>query len=285
MASDRVIRAMTDDGAFRLIAAVTSATAREAIAAQGVDGAPVVTVAELLTGAILVRETTAPGRRVQLVLRYQGGGTVVADSLPDGRSRALVTAAAVPGGGFAGDAVLQVNYTLPNGALHQGLIDVVADAGVSTALMRYMHQSEQTTSMVVVEALVDRGGIRASGGYLVQLLPEATPETIAAMTERLTAFERIDVLREPAPAAAGIVAALFAGIPHTLLADSELMFGCTCSEERVLAGILSLPGADVKEMADAAQALEVKCDACGRRYEIDPATLRALAMRPTGAKD
>jgi molecular chaperone Hsp33 len=82
-----------------------------------------------------------------------------------------------------------------------------------------------------------------------------------------------------------MVEALFAGFPHTQLADSPLEFGCTCSEERVLAGILSLPNADVKDMAEAAQPLEVRCDACGRRYEIDPTTVQALARRPGGAKD
>lgn len=287
MSSDRVVRAMTDDGAFRLIAAVTTATARGAMSAQGIDGPLAGRLAELLTGAILVRETTAPGRRVQLVLRYAGGGTLVADSLPTGMSRGLVTAVVEkPGGGFGGDAILQVNYTLPSGALHQGLIDVPEQADVSSALMRYMHQSEQTVSMVVVEALVDDDGLRAAGGYLVQLLPEASHDTIQAMTTRLEGHEQIAALRDEAPSPDAMLGTLFDGFPHTRLADSGLAFGCTCSEERVLAGIISLPDADVKDMADAGQVLEVRCDACGRRYEVTPETLRALAMRPQGtAKD
>jgi molecular chaperone Hsp33 len=285
--SDRVVRAMTDDGAFRLIAAVTTSTARGAMAAQGIAGPLAGRLAELLTGAILVRETTAPGRRVQLVMRYQAGGTLVADSLPTGMSRGLVTEAAeADERGFGGDAILQVNYTLPNGALHQGLIDVPAGADVSSALMRYLHQSEQTVSMVVVEALLDDGELRAAGGYLVQLLPEASRDGIEAMTTRLEGFEQIAALRGEAPSPDQMLGALFDGLPHTRLADSSLAFGCTCSEERVLAGILSLPSDDIREMADAAQAIDVRCDACGRRYEVEPATLRALSMRPhNAAKD
>jgi molecular chaperone Hsp33 len=273
---------MTNDGAFRLIAAVTTATARDAIAAQGVVGPLAGRLAELLTGAILVRETTAPGRRVQLVLRYADGGTLVADSLPEGLSRGLATPNDVVGGGFAGDAVLQVNYTLPNGSLHQGVIDVPAAADVSSALMRYMHQSEQTVSMVVVEAVVEGGGLRAAGGYLVQLLPEAEKPIIDAMTARLESFERLDVLRDAEPSPDAIVDALFAGFPSTRLAESPLAFGCTCTEERVLAGIISLPVEDLKEMADAQQDIEVKCDACGRRYEVTAETLGALALRREG---
>lgn len=280
MSSDRVVRAMTDDGAFRLIAAVTTATARGAIEAQGALGPLGARLAELLTGAILVRETTAPGRRVQLVLRYGGGGSLIADSLPTGVSRGLVNRVAeAHGGGFLGDAILQVNYTLPNGSLHQGLIDVPSGADVSSALMRYMHQSEQTVSMVVVEALVDGDEVTAAGGYLVQLLPEASPATIEAMTARLATAERIAALRDDAPSPDDMLGALFGGFPHTRLADSRLEFGCTCSEERVLAGIMSLPDDDIREMADAAQTLDVRCDACGRSYQIDATMVRALAMR------
>jgi molecular chaperone Hsp33 len=271
---------MTNDGSFRLIVAVTTATAQGATSAQDVGGLLAIRLSELLTGAVLVRETTAPGRRVQLVLRYAAGGSLVADSLPSGVSRGLVNAAPEDGG-FGGPAILQVNYTLPNGSLHQGVIDVPGGATISSALMRYMHHSEQTVSMIVVEALLgDDGEPRAVGGYLVQLLPEATKETIAAMTTHLERFERIDGLREAEPSVDAIVDALFAGVEFTRLADSPLEFGCTCSEERVLAGIMSLPNDDVKDMADAAQQLEVRCDACGRRYEVEPETLRALAMRP-----
>jgi molecular chaperone Hsp33 len=285
---DRVVRAMLNDGAFRVIAAITTATARGAIEAQGIVGPVGGRLAELLTGAIIIRETTAPGRRVQLVMRHTSGGTLVADSLPTGVSRGLVTAVPESGGaGFSGDAILQVNYTLLTGALHQGVVDVPSGADVSSTLMRYMHQSEQTVSMVVVEALLEDDRLVASGGYLVQLLPEATPTVIDAMTERLASLEHIGpVLASAEPSPNALIETLFAGFEHTELADSALEFGCTCSEERVLAGIISLPHEDVREMADTSEPVEVRCDACGRRYEIEPATLRALSLRREGeAKD
>lgn len=284
MSADRVVRAMTNDGAFRVIAAITTATAQGAIAAQATAGALAGRLAELLTGAILVRETTAPGRRVQLVLRYQAGGSLIADSLPTGQSRGLITSppeATVSG--LAGNAILQVNYTLTTGALHQGVIDVPEGADMSGALMRYLHQSEQTVSMVVVESLIAGDQLVASGGYLVQLLPEASRDVIEAMTARLTNLERIgEILAGAQPSADQLIDALCGGFEHTRLAESVLAFGCTCSEDRLIAGIMSLPEAEVHELASAAEPLDVRCDACGRHYALSPATLRALAMRPRG---
>jgi molecular chaperone Hsp33 len=280
---DQVIRAMTDDGAFRVIAAVTTETARGAMAAQGASGELALRLAELITGAVLVRETTAPGRRVQMVMRDRGGGTLVADSLPDGMNRGLVNLGNTePGGRFGGDAVLQVNYTLPTGALHQGVVGVPAGADVSTALMTYMHESEQTVSMVVVEALGAGDHLHAAGGFLVQVLPEAEREAVEAMTTRLASLERITPILAGSPgrtagSAETLLAAVLDGFSHSRLAAGDLRFGCTCSEERVLHSLASLPEADVTSMVDAGAPLEVRCDACGAVYMIATDALRAAA--------
>src|SRR6266511_2418355 len=81
--ADSVLRAMTDDGAFRVITARTTETVRGAIEAQGAAGETARTFGELITGAILYRETMAPQLRVQGVLKGSSGtGSLVADSHP-----------------------------------------------------------------------------------------------------------------------------------------------------------------------------------------------------------
>src|SRR5438105_3927008 len=87
---DQVVRLMTMDGAFRLIAAVTTETARGALAAQAAGDELGLRLAELMTSAVLVRETTQPSRRVQLVWQDRRGSSLVADALPDGLNRGLV---------------------------------------------------------------------------------------------------------------------------------------------------------------------------------------------------
>ena len=62
---------MTSDGAFRVIAAITTETAAQAARTQGLSGASALRLAELITGAVLLRETTQPGRRVQ-ILEFRG---------------------------------------------------------------------------------------------------------------------------------------------------------------------------------------------------------------------
>lgn len=280
--TDRVVRLMTMDGAFRLMAAVTTDTARGALGAQSTGDALGLRLAELITSAILVRETTQPSRRVQMVWRDRRGRSLVADALPDGVNRGMVNPGEERAVAEDDDHVLSVNYTLPNGELHQGLISASGRDDMGTTLMRYFKQSEQITAMVAVGAVSGPGGVRVAGGYVVQLLPEATPEVIEAMMARLGELESIEELLVGRGAtAADLAATVFAGFEHAELASSPLRFGCTCSETRVMLSILTLPDEDIRAIIDG-DPLQVRCDACGASYVIDPDAVRAFRDQRRG---
>lgn len=271
---DCVVRAMTMDGAFRSIAAVVTDTARAALASQSTGDELGLRLAELLAAAVLVRETTQPSRRVQLVWRDARGGSLVADALPDGQCRGLVNPGEATEVLTDGEHRLLVNYTLLNGALHQGVVSVPEGDDIATAIMRYFKQSEQIVAMVAISALPGPGGVRAVGGYVVQLLPEATREVIDAMTDHLGNLEPIATLIEGrGRTGAELSELVFTGFPAAHLATSPVQFGCTCSEVRVMTSILTLPDAEVDAMLTG-DPLEVRCDACGRQYVITPDALR-----------
>ena len=121
---DSVLRAMTDDGAFRVITVRTTNTVRGAIAAQRGTGRTARYFGDLLTGAILFRETMAPQLRVQgIVKASKGRGSLVADSHPSGMTRGLIQ---LPRGATELDlgagTVMQVMRTLPNGRIIQGVV-------------------------------------------------------------------------------------------------------------------------------------------------------------------
>ena len=148
--ADRVIRAMTDDGAFRIIAVRTSNTVTEASTAQSVStNSNKVIFGELLTSAVLYRETMAPSLRVQCIVQNRDGAPqLLADSHPDGWVRGLFQPEARTGGKALNDHLLQMMRTLPNGELHRGIVEVGQEGNLSTAFERYMQRSEQITSMV-----------------------------------------------------------------------------------------------------------------------------------------
>ncbi|WP_437485253.1 Hsp33 family molecular chaperone HslO [Sorangium sp. So ce1014] len=284
--SDSVVRAITMDGAFRVITALTTETVRGAIAVQTATGATAQRLGELITGAILVREAMAPNLRVQAIVKGAAGhGSLVADSHPDGTSRGLVNlgkgaanakkSAVEIGAG----SLLQVMRTLPNGMLHQGVVEVPAEGGISGGLMAYMQESEQVVSMIAVATLIGEDGVGTSGGYLVQLLPEVERGPLMVMTERLKDFERLDdVLAQEGASADVLLEELLHGMPFSRLDDSPLSFSCRCSELRVMTTLASLPRSDIEEMVEDGKVLDIRCDYCGKDYQVSPSQLRSLLM-------
>src|SRR5262245_32715894 len=117
---------MTDDGAFRVITARTTQTVRGVLASQSATGKTARAFGDLITGAILFRETMAPELRVQGVLRGAGNsGSLVADSHPSGKTRGLVQMSSGSTEiGLESGAVIQMMRTLPNGRINQGVVEV-----------------------------------------------------------------------------------------------------------------------------------------------------------------
>lgn len=276
--SDTALRALTDDGAFRVMAVQTTETVRGAIAAQRVHGHVARLFAEMLTGSILVRETMSPDLRVQGILQGgDGKSRIVADVHPGGDTRGLVQLAKGKTDiVLDSDARLQMMRTLHDGSLHQGVV-AVPKGGVGAALMQYMQASEQVTCVIAVGCVMSENNVLAAGGYIVQLLPELAEGPLALMTERLSAFERIDsLLARGAAAPQTLLDELLYGIPYARVGEAPLRFHCPCSEARVAASLATLPRPDVESLLLAGQVLEIQCDYCGREYRIAPETLRGL---------
>lgn len=276
-ATDSVLRAMTDDGAFRVITARTTETVRGAIAAQGAKGEVARHFGELITGAILVRETMAPNLRVQGILKSaSGNGMLVADSHPDGTARGLVNFGKAAGTiEVKKGAILQMMRTMPKGSIHQGVIELPSDS-VSAGLMAYMQDSEQVVSTIGVATVIEDDQVIAAGGYIVQLLPEVERGPLMIMTERLDAFPKLEEVLKNGASPGTLMDEILYGMAFTRLAESSLAFGCQCSQLRVVSTLATLPRADIEELANAGEALDIRCDYCGKDYQVHPAQLRSL---------
>ncbi|MDQ2645409.1 MAG: Hsp33 family molecular chaperone HslO [Myxococcota bacterium] len=278
-ARDSVLRAMTDDGAFRVITASTTNTVRGAVQAQRTGGETARTFGDLITGSILFRETMAPELRVQGILRgSNGSGSLVADSHPSGQTRGLIQLKegqkqiALEQG-----AVIQMMRTLPSGRINQGVVEVPIEGGVSRALMAYMQVSEQVVSMIAVATLLDGDEVLAAGGYMVQLLPEVGRGPLAIMTERLREFESIDAqIGDTEFTPAWLLDQLLYGMPFTRLEENHVDYGCWCDELRVMSALATLNHADIEHLLSTNEVLEISCEYCHREYRIQPARLQGL---------
>jgi molecular chaperone Hsp33 len=279
--TDHILRAMTDDGAFRVMTLRATETVQAVIDAQGVRGATANALGEAVLAAVLVRETMAPGQRVQVHYADPAGGRVIGDSHRDGRTRGLAQVQdAVLGAVLRSGGLLEVYRILRAGHGHQGVIETSDDGGLTDALGRYFLQSEQVTTMLglaVVLEDADDARVRAAGGYVVQLLPEISEPPLLRMRARVDALGSLEDLLDRIDAdPAQLMARIVGTEVHTQLADSVVEFGCQCSKQRVVASIATLGREDLADLLHRGEVLAVKCDYCGTLYEAGPEDYRAL---------
>lgn len=277
--SDTVLRAITDDGAFRVITADTTGTVRGAIAAQTATGETARHFGDLVTASILFRETMAPNLRVQAIIKGSSqSGSLIADSHPSGNTRGLIQLGREakeielgPG------AVLQLMRTLPNGRINQGVVEVPQQGGISQSLMAYMQTSEQVFSMLAVGTIFEGEQVVSAGGYMVQLLPEVGRGPLTVMTERLRDFESIDPQLESSLfTPSWLLDELLYGMPFTRLEESSVRYECWCDELRVVSALASLNRSDLEHLLSTNEVLEIACEYCKRDFRIAPARLRGL---------
>jgi molecular chaperone Hsp33 len=277
--TDSVLRAITDDGAFRVITARTTNTVRGAIEAQNATGQTARYFGDLLTASILFRETMAPNLRVQGIIKGSGGtGSLVADSHPSGQTRGLIQLKGESKQIELGQgAVLQLMRTLASGRINQGVVEVPQQGGISQSLMAYMQSSEQVFSMLALGTVFDGDQVVSAGGYMVQLLPEVGRGPLMVMTERLRDFETIDLQLASAQfTPTWLLDELLFGMPFTRLEESPVRFECWCDELRVVSALASLSRSDLEHLLSTNEVLEIACEYCKRDFRIAPARLRGL---------
>jgi molecular chaperone Hsp33 len=275
---DPVLRAVTNDGAFRVIVADTTHTSLGAVEAQACDGPGARALSQLLTSAILFREAMAPDLRVQIIVNgCNDSGALVADSAPEGLTRGLLqrSVSGAPLQVGPGSRI-QLIRTLTTGQINQGVVELTT-ASIADAVMLYMHHSEQVVTMVGLGTQFDGDKLVHAGGYMVQALPEAKSGPMMLMSERLADFVSIDkFVGDASFTPKWLMDELLYGMPFTVTAQSTACFSCWCSEARLLGALSTLDRKEIEAMVADANPVDIGCDYCGKHYQIAPSKLSGL---------
>jgi molecular chaperone Hsp33 len=73
-----------------------------------------------------------------------------------------------------------------------------------------------------------------------------------------------------------LLSSLLDGFDHTILAASDVHFGCLCTPSRMLGAVASLGREDIEDIVNHGAPLEITCDYCTSVYELAPSQLKGL---------
>ena len=141
----------------------------------------------------------------------------------------------------------------------------------------YFTESEQTPSAVSVGVLVGLNGeVLASGGFIVQVMPGCTEETISIIEENLNKIKPVSELIQDGNNGRDILRLIVGSNDFVIHKTAPVKFGCTCSKEKFSKGIKSLGYTTVKKILDEDHGLTATCQYCHQAYTFTEEELTEL---------
>ncbi|MTI49531.1 MAG: Hsp33 family molecular chaperone HslO [Firmicutes bacterium] len=286
---DYVIRALDKDKAIRVFVATTTNMVESARRIHNTTPVATAALGRTLTGAG-VMGLMLKGEKHKISIQIKGDGplkTVLAVANSKGQVK-----------GYVGDP----NVDLPlksNGKLDvgnavgkNGRMIIIRDLGlrepyigqsklisgeIAEDLTYYFASSEQQPSAVALGVLVAKDlSVRASGGYIVQILPNISEEKLKRLEEILNNAEPISKLIDEGNNPEEILEKVFGEFEMEIKEKYDINLTCDCSKERLESALISLGEKELREIIEEDGQAEVSCHFCNTSYNFNIEELNKL---------
>jgi len=145
----------------------------------------------------------------------------------------------------------------------------------------YFTTSEQTNSSVGLGVLVNPDqSIQTSGGYILQLMPGVTEETIAEIETMISNLKPITTLYEAGETPETLFERLSKNT-GVILDKRPIQYKCPCSYEGFLTSLSTLSDEALKPLADEDHGAHITCHFCKKEYNISESDIRLLIEKKT----
>ena len=288
--NDYIVRATAADSQIRVFAATTAGMVETA--KQHHNTSPVATAAlgRLLTAGAMMGSMMKNDSDV-LTLQIRGDGplggiTVTADSRANVKGYVNNPDVMLP----AKNGKLDVG-----GAVGIGLLQVIKDMGlkepyvgqtilvsseIAEDLTYYFANSEQVPSSVGLGVLMNHDNtVRCAGGFIIQLMPFASEDTISRLEQSLKDVTSVTELLDKGYTPEQLLQELVGDLGLEIADTVPTRFYCDCSKEKVEKVVASIGKKDLQEMIDDGEDIEVKCHFCDAAYNYTVEELKEIMKR------
>ena len=178
---------------------------------------------------------------------------------------------------------------------HSGYINVIKDIGlkdpyigvsplisgeIAEDFANYFVKSEQRNSAVALGVLVDKNGVRASGGYLINPMPDAKEEDISAVEQSIfkagamsRMLDRKLTLEE--------IAKKITGDENVKIIEDNIIpeFKCDCSKENMQSALMTIGKEELEDIIEKEGKTELVCHFCNKKYLFNKEELEELIKK------
>ncbi|MGB9812954.1 MAG: Hsp33 family molecular chaperone HslO [Thermovenabulum sp.] len=144
-------------------------------------------------------------------------------------------------------------------------------------LTYYFAKSEQIPSCVALGVLVDTdSSIKASGGFIIQLLPESDEKAAIYIEEKLKEIKSITQLIENHITPEDILKEILKDFNLKFTLKHEIQYSCNCSKEKIESILLSLGKEEVENILKTEGMVELVCNYCKKAYRFNEEDVKKI---------
>lgn len=278
---DYIVRAVAAEEQIRCFAIRSKELVEEARKRHNTS--PVITAAlgRLLSGGAMMG-TTMKGDKDLLTLKIDCAGpvqglTVTADSKGNVKGFPLVPQVSLPA---SSAGKLDVGRAIDLGVLtvikdmglkepYSGSINLVSGE-IAEDLTYYFAVSEQTPSAVGLGVLMNKDNtVSESGGYMIQLMPNASEEVISKLEERLKNAESVTTMFSNGHTPESMLEYLLEDFDVQFTDKIPAKFHCNCSKERVKGALAAIGSKELSSLIEEGKPVEMNCHFCNTDYSFE----------------
>lgn len=275
---DYLVKALAYDGTIRAYGVRSTETVAEVQGRHAMWPTATAALGRAMTAAVMMGAMVKGEDKLTIKIEGNGPiGSMIIDANAHGEVRGYVTN---PQTHF--DLNAQGKLDVKRAVGTDGLLTVVKDLGlrdfftgqvpivsgeVAEDFTQYFAVSEQVPSAVGLGVLVNPDNtVKASGGFIIQVMPGATDETISKLEERIATVEPISKLIDRGLTPEEILGEVLGADNVDILDRMDVAFSCNCSKERFGNAIVGLGEQQIQEMIEEDGKAEAHCHFCLETY-------------------
>ena len=275
---DYVIRATAGNGQIRAFVGTTTNMVETARAFHGTSKVATAALGRTMTAtSIMGLMMKNKGDKVTVIIKGGGPiGTILVSSDVEGTVK-----------GYVQHPQIQVQ-DYPNGKLNvagavgtEGVVKVIKDLGlrepyngayplvtgeIAEDFTHYFAISEQTPSVVSLGVLTKETEVECAGGFVVQLMPDATEEVISQLETNISKLSSMTNMLKEGKTPEDILEIVLSDLNPRILDKVDVKFECDCSKERVQEVLVAIGKQALSEIIEEDGEAEVGCQFCNSKY-------------------
>ncbi|MBE7021022.1 MAG: Hsp33 family molecular chaperone HslO [Ruminococcaceae bacterium] len=279
---DKILKILSKDKEIRVFLAKTTDMVECAKVVHSLSKTATATLGRVITAnALMAADLKAENNTVSLQIRSEGPiGNVISYANGACQVKGYVSNPDVDlpiradgkidvGGAVTLNGSLTVVKDIGGKEPYTGMIPLVSGE-IAQDLTYYYAKSEQIPTAIALGVLVDKDNrcVLSAGGLMVQLLPDASEETISRLESVLNSSFSISRLLCEDDYQEKTLKLLFPEGDYEILDEVYPTLRCDCSRERFLRGIISLGKEELKKLVEEDEKIVTQCHFCNTSYEF-----------------